>query len=227
MVRARPEHRAGGVRALSTCSTTGCASCRARPARRWRRRRSTTSRCCGSTGRTRTEVSAILRRRLRQGAPGRVRGHRRLRLGRLRRGRRGVPLRARRTGGAGADRLERLLLAQDRGRGARRPRPRRRPPATRDLSLTVLVVFHNMRREAARTLHSLSRSYQRDIDDLDYEVIAIENGSSPRRQRSARTSSRASAPSSTISTSARDSSPSPAHALNRGARDSHAAAPSR
>ena len=41
----------------------------------------------------------------------------------------------------------------------------------------MVVVVHNMRREAARTLHSLSRSYQRGIDDLDYEVIVVENGS--------------------------------------------------
>ena len=45
-------------------------------------------------------------------------------------------------------------------------------------SLSVVVVFYNMRREAARTLHSLSRSYQRGVDDLDYEVIALDNGSS-------------------------------------------------
>ena len=36
-----------------------------------------------------------------------------------------------------------------------------------------------MRREAARTLHSLSRSYQQGVDDLDYEVIVVENGSAP------------------------------------------------
>ena len=34
-----------------------------------------------------------------------------------------------------------------------------------------------MRREAERTLHSLSRAYQQGIDDLDYEVIVVENGS--------------------------------------------------
>ena len=34
-------------------------------------------------------------------------------------------------------------------------------------------------REAARTLHSLSRAYQQGIDDLDYEVIVVENGSTP------------------------------------------------
>ncbi|MGZ4716432.1 MAG: CmcI family methyltransferase [Acidimicrobiales bacterium] len=44
--------------------------------------------------------------------------------------------------------------------------------------LSVVVVFYNMKREAARTLKSLSRSYQHDIDDLDYEVIVVENGSS-------------------------------------------------
>lgn len=44
--------------------------------------------------------------------------------------------------------------------------------------LSVVVVFHEMRREAARTLHSLSRSYQQGVEDLDYEVIALDNGSS-------------------------------------------------
>ena len=34
-----------------------------------------------------------------------------------------------------------------------------------------------MRREAARTLRSLSRDYQRGIDDLAYEVICVDNGS--------------------------------------------------
>jgi cephalosporin hydroxylase len=39
------------------------------------------------------------------------------------------------------------------------------------------VVFYNMRRAGERTLRSLSRAYQQDIEDLDYEVIAVENGS--------------------------------------------------
>ena len=47
------------------------------------------------------------------------------------------------------------------------------------MALTVVVVFYNMRREAARTLHSLSRSYQRHVQDLDYEVLVIDNGSAP------------------------------------------------
>jgi hypothetical protein len=44
-------------------------------------------------------------------------------------------------------------------------------------SLSVVVTFHNMVREAARTLHTLSRGYQREIDDLAYEVIAIDSAS--------------------------------------------------
>jgi cephalosporin hydroxylase/GT2 family glycosyltransferase len=50
------------------------------------------------------------------------------------------------------------------------------PPAG-SVALSVVVVFHNMRREARRTLQSLSRSYQRGVEDLSYEVIAIDNGS--------------------------------------------------
>jgi cephalosporin hydroxylase len=52
--------------------------------------------------------------------------------------------------------------------------------ATRDLG--VVVVVFNMRRAARRTLHSLSRSYQQGIDDLDYEVIVVENGSDPEQR---------------------------------------------
>ena len=43
--------------------------------------------------------------------------------------------------------------------------------------LTFVVVFYNMRREAERTLRSLSRSYQIGIDDLEYEILCIDNGS--------------------------------------------------
>lgn len=45
--------------------------------------------------------------------------------------------------------------------------------------LSVVVVVHNMQREAARTLYSLSADYQRDIDPDDYEVIVVDNGSNP------------------------------------------------
>ena len=60
------------------------------------------------------------------------------------------------------------------------PAPPLAPPAADGAGdLSVVVVFYNMKREAARTLHSLSRSYQHDIDDLDYEVVVVENGSDP------------------------------------------------
>jgi len=45
--------------------------------------------------------------------------------------------------------------------------------------LSVVVVFHAMAREAPRTLHTLSTAYQHGVDALDYEVIAVDNGSNP------------------------------------------------
>ena len=42
---------------------------------------------------------------------------------------------------------------------------------------SVIVIFHNMPREAARTLYSLSRHYQRNADQMEYEVIAIDSNS--------------------------------------------------
>jgi len=43
--------------------------------------------------------------------------------------------------------------------------------------LSVVVVLYNMRREAARTLHSLSAAYQQGVSANDYEVHVVENGS--------------------------------------------------
>lgn len=45
------------------------------------------------------------------------------------------------------------------------------------MKLSIVVIFHNMRREAARTLYSLSPNYQRGVGSAEYEVIAIDNGS--------------------------------------------------
>jgi hypothetical protein len=45
------------------------------------------------------------------------------------------------------------------------------------VSLSVVVIFHEMRREAERTLYSLSAAYQSEVSELDYEIIAIDNGS--------------------------------------------------
>lgn len=42
---------------------------------------------------------------------------------------------------------------------------------------SVVVNFYNNRREARNTLHSLTRTYQREAEDIPYEVIALDNGS--------------------------------------------------
>lgn len=43
--------------------------------------------------------------------------------------------------------------------------------------LSVVVNFYNNRREARNTLHSLTRAYQLEAQDIPYEVIALDNGS--------------------------------------------------
>jgi tetratricopeptide (TPR) repeat protein len=45
--------------------------------------------------------------------------------------------------------------------------------------VSVVVVIHNIPREAPRTLLSLSAAYQRHINADDYEVIIVDNGSNP------------------------------------------------
>ncbi|MEO5718002.1 MAG: glycosyltransferase family A protein [Chthoniobacterales bacterium] len=45
-------------------------------------------------------------------------------------------------------------------------------------TLSVIVIVHDMRREAPRTLFSLSPGYQHGVAADDYEVIVVENGSS-------------------------------------------------
>ncbi len=51
------------------------------------------------------------------------------------------------------------------------------PEGPTDLSLSVIVVCYEMRRELRRTLLSLSSGYQRGIAADDYEVILVDNGS--------------------------------------------------
>jgi hypothetical protein len=51
-------------------------------------------------------------------------------------------------------------------------------------ALSVIAVFHNMAREAPRTLFTLSAQYQRGFYPDDYEVIVVDAGSSaPLEQR--------------------------------------------
>ena len=90
------------------------------------------------------------------------------------------------------------------------------PPAPTDaIDLTVVVVAYDMRREADRTLHSLSRDYQRGIDDLDYEVIVVENGS-PDEGRLGEDLVRSFGSEFRYLDLGADATPSPTDALNRG-----------
>ncbi|MEQ1438367.1 glycosyltransferase [Fontimonas sp. SYSU GA230001] len=43
--------------------------------------------------------------------------------------------------------------------------------------LSIVVAFHNMRREAARTLFALTTAFQRNVHERDYEVIVIDSNS--------------------------------------------------
>jgi hypothetical protein len=43
--------------------------------------------------------------------------------------------------------------------------------------LSIVMIVHQMRREAPRTLLSLSPGYQRNVGAGDYEVVVVENGS--------------------------------------------------
>ena len=49
--------------------------------------------------------------------------------------------------------------------------------------ISVIIIFYNMRREAKRTLYSLSATYQKDVKENDYEVIVIDNGSAEPLER--------------------------------------------
>jgi cephalosporin hydroxylase len=59
------------------------------------------------------------------------------------------------------------------------PAPLQRNPQGQGITLSIIVNFYNMQREAERTLMSLSRAYQLGAEDLDYEVLCIDNGSNP------------------------------------------------
>ena len=46
-----------------------------------------------------------------------------------------------------------------------------------DPAVSIVVIAYNMARELPRTLASLSPRMQRDVEDLSYEVIVVDNGS--------------------------------------------------
>jgi cephalosporin hydroxylase len=100
------------------------------------------------------------------------------------------------------------------GEGARKARSAA-PRTVKTKDLSVVVVLYDMRREAARTLHSLSRSYQQGIDALDYEVIVVENGSAP-DQRLGEEFVRSFGAEFSLLDLGEDTAPSPVPAVNRG-----------
>jgi cephalosporin hydroxylase len=103
------------------------------------------------------------------------------------------------------------------------PRPLHRVPLPSPvhgerLDLSVVVVFHDMAREAARTLTSLTRWYQEGIEHLAYEVLVIDNGSHP-DQRLDAADVASYGPELRLLDPA-DAPPSPTVALNRGIAES-------
>lgn len=84
--------------------------------------------------------------------------------------------------------------------------------------LSIIVNFHDMGREAARTLQTLSCRYQRGVAEDAYEVIAIDHGScTPLDEAMVRSHG----PAFRLVTHAPDTvSPSPAAAINAAVADS-------
>lgn len=85
------------------------------------------------------------------------------------------------------------------------------------IDLSVVVVAYNMKREAVRTLHALSRVYQEGIGDVDYEVIVVENGSDD-DQKLGEPFVTAFGPEFRYLDLGAEAEPSPVMALNRGIR---------
>ena len=78
--------------------------------------------------------------------------------------------------------------------------------------ISVIVVVYNIPREAPRTLYSLSAAYQQNIAAEDYEVIVVDNGSTPRLDPSVLDGLEGNFRIIRID----PASPSPAHAINVG-----------
>src|SRR3954454_3393771 len=47
----------------------------------------------------------------------------------------------------------------------------------RGRELSVVVVTHQIEPQTRRTLHSLTRGYQRGVSGIDYDVLVVDNGS--------------------------------------------------
>ncbi len=89
-----------------------------------------------------------------------------------------------------------------------------RKPATDTIDLSLVVVAYDMARELPRTLQSMTRQYQLESADINYEVIVVDNGS-PNPVNNTLVESFG--PEFRLLTIA-DAPPSPAHAVNEGVR---------
>ncbi|HET8619427.1 MAG TPA: CmcI family methyltransferase [Acidimicrobiales bacterium] len=94
-----------------------------------------------------------------------------------------------------------------------------RPPGLVPPDLSVIMVVHDMRREARRSLQSLTRRYQQGLDGTRYEVIVVENGSAPGERLGAQMVEGFGRPFRYIDMGA-DATPSPVAAMNRGLAES-------
>lgn len=83
--------------------------------------------------------------------------------------------------------------------------------------LSIVVIFHDMAREAPRTLHTLTPAYQRGIGPGDYEVIAVDHGSAVPLERSL---VEACGPNFRLVTHPPAAPPSPVRAINEAVRAS-------
>lgn len=52
-------------------------------------------------------------------------------------------------------------------------------PSVAAPQISVVVVMHNMHREARRTLHTLTRDYQTNMAGVAYEVLVVDSNSAP------------------------------------------------
>lgn len=59
--------------------------------------------------------------------------------------------------------------------GLPRRQKTQRPPAGSAPSVSIIVVVYDMPRQALNTLYTLSRHHQRDVEDVPYEVLVVEN----------------------------------------------------
>ena len=97
--------------------------------------------------------------------------------------------------------------------------PMVRPLGMLPPDLSVIVAVHNMRREACRSLLSLTRRYQQLPDGMRYEVVVVENGSDPGERLGAEAVESLGRPFRYIDMGD-DATPSPVAAMNRGLAES-------